>query len=83
MKFRLPTPKLKIDEVEPLDPEMCEFESRQDCFNAKGRIDCPKTHYFKFLQPHTEQKLGFCQNKILSERCFNTLCKYIHLKKEP
>lgn len=41
------------EEVDPLEDEICEHETRKNCYEKTTRENCMKTHYFKLINPWT------------------------------
>lgn len=55
---------MEIEEVEELEPEICEHETRENCYIKTGIKNCMKTHYYKLILPETNELLGLCEHKF-------------------
>jgi mRNA (2'-O-methyladenosine-N6-)-methyltransferase len=57
--------------------EFCSYSTKGECMKVhRSREPCPKLHFVKILQPHTDESLGDCS---FLNTCFHMdSCKYIH-----
>ncbi len=57
--------------------EFCPHKTREDCrrSSSSGRA-CPRLHFHKIIQPHTDESLGDCS---FLNTCFHLeTCKFVH-----
>lgn len=59
--------------------EFCQYGTQDECnkYHERGR-KCPKVHFKKIIQSHTDESLGDCS---FLNTCFHMdTCKYVHYK---
>ena len=59
--------------------QFCTHSTKAECVKYSGKRDpCPKLHFAKIIQPHTDESLGDCS---FLNTCFHMdTCKYIHYR---
>jgi len=62
--------------------QFCTHSTKAECVKYSGKRDpCPKLHFAKIIQPHTDESLGDCS---FLNTCFHMdTCKYIHYRVDP
>ena len=57
--------------------EFCSYSTKKECMKVhRSKEPCPKLHFVKIIQGHTDQSLGDCS---FLNTCFHMdTCKYIH-----
>ncbi|GFR47571.1 hypothetical protein Agub_g9297, partial [Astrephomene gubernaculifera] len=62
--------------------EHCPHLTKDDCRRINGApLACPRLHFFRVVQPHTDVSLGNCS---YLDTCRNMrTCKYVHYRPDP
>lgn len=62
--------------------EMCQYETRKECYKATSQKYCQKHHNYELIQQYTKEGHGLCNEVTFSNLCNINKCPYIHYAKE-